>query len=88
MLALVRVRMVVSLFQRGDAVVGVLLCRCQRRVPQQHLYLPNVGASLEQMRGERVPQYVRTAFAGDPVLRETASDGTVNRDSGYTLAFW
>ena len=53
---------IVGLFQFGDAVVGIYLRRSQRTVSQELLYLPHIGSSVEQMGGERVAQYVRTAF--------------------------
>ena len=44
--------------QNCNAGVGVSLCRSQRRVPQQRLYLTNIGTTVEQVCCERVSQNV------------------------------
>ena len=40
--------------------VSVDLCRGEIGVPEHHLDGAEVGAALEQMRSERMPQHMRT----------------------------
>ena len=51
-------RLGVNALQLGDAVVGVVLRRFQRRMSHQLLNVAHVGIAVEQMRGERVAQDV------------------------------
>src|SRR5215217_3195357 len=52
-------RAVVDLAEAAGVDVAVYLGRRERAVPEQLLDRPQVGAALEQVRRERVPQTVR-----------------------------
>ena len=71
----------------GDAVVRVDLRGLQRGVAQKLLNLAHVGSAVQQVRGERMPQYVRAflalyARAGEFLLHRALDDAP-----GYALPF-
>src|SRR4029079_7068592 len=51
-----RVRLVIDLLQSFHAGMGVHLRRTERRVPQQLLHRPQIGAGIQHMGGKAVPQ--------------------------------
>lgn len=48
-----------------DGDQGIDLRRGHRGVPQQFLHHPDIGATLQQMRGELMPQHMRRNTGGD-----------------------
>ena len=77
----------VNLPEPGDAVVRVDLRGLQRGVAQKLLNLAHVGSAVQQVRGERMPQYVRAflalyARAGEFLLHRAVDDAP-----GYALPF-
>ena len=81
-----RVRLDVDRLERGYVVVRVTLRTCQRRVPQQHLYVPYVGAAVEQVCRKSVPQSVWAALSGNTVLPQGVVDDPVDGRSGNAFA--
>src|SRR5215471_9327291 len=63
-----RVKLVVDRTQPRLQNVRINLRRRQIRVPEHHLDGAQIGAALEQVRGEGVPQDVRTESARDACL--------------------
>ena len=52
-------RLVVNPFQAFGRHVRVHLRRREMRVPEEFLYTPQIGAGVQEMRGETVPEFVR-----------------------------
>ena len=63
-----RMKSVVDGSQPGFEDVGVNLRRRQIRVSEHHLDGPEIGAAIEQMGRERMPQHVRADVAANPRL--------------------
>lgn len=74
-----RVRAAVGAAQPLDRDMGVDLRRRKIRVPEQFLHRAQVGAPLEQVRGRRVPQPVRSDVGSPGHLRDPPVDDPPNR---------
>src|SRR2546423_4465655 len=61
-------KLVIDLLQPRSRNVGVDLRRGDVRVAEHHLDGPQIGAVLQQMRGERMPQHVRRNVCADAGL--------------------
>src|SRR2546430_14577376 len=61
-----RMKLVIDLLQPRSRNVGVDLRRRDVRVAEHHLDGAQIGAVLEQMRGERMPQHVGRNVRADP----------------------
>src|SRR5882724_8543907 len=81
-----RVMLTVQLFQTLTSHVRVNLGRRQITVTQQHLHDAQVGAMIEQMRGERVPQSMRRKLFGDIGLAGVALDDVPESLARHAIA--
>ena len=77
----------VNLPEPGDAVVRVDLCGLQRGVPEEFLYFTHIGAAVQKVGGECVPQHMGAflalyARAGEFLLHRAVDDAP-----GYALPF-
>ena len=77
----------VNLPEPGDAVVGVHLGCLQRGVAEEFLDLSHVGASVQQMGGERMAEYMGTFLTLYAAAVEFRSDDAVDGGPGYSFAF-
>ena len=76
----------IYLFQLLDGVVRVNLRRAEAAVPQNLLYRPDVGALVEHMRRESVPQHVRTLLLERSDTRQDAVNHAIDEGRTHRLS--
>ena len=81
-----RVRRGIYALQLRDVVVGVDLCCLEGGVAHQLLYFAQVGAVVEQVCGESVPQHVGRAFALHAALGQQPRYAALDVAAGYTFS--
>ena len=77
----------VNLPEPGDAVVRVDLCGLQRGVPEEFLYFTHIGAAVQKVGGECVPQHMGAFLALHASAAQFPLNDPVDRRTGYTLSF-
>src|SRR5262245_29178270 len=81
-----RVRLLIGLDQLRGVDVGITLRRAQAGVSEQLLDRPQIGAALEQVRGERVTQRVRADPELGAALRDVLPDEAVDAPRRQSLS--
>ncbi len=77
----------INLPEPGDAVVRVDLRGLQRGVPEEFLYFAHIGACVQKVRGERVPQHMGAFLALYSRAGEFFLHRAVDDAPGYALPF-
>lgn len=81
-----RMRLRIYLAQTGYAVVCVDLRRAKRCVTHKLLYVTHIGTRIQQVRGKRVTQHVRTLLALYAGTRQRRMYDVVHLRAGYSFA--
>ena len=77
----------VNLPEPGDAVVRVDLCGLLRGVPEEFLYFTHIGAAVQKVGGECVPQHMGAFLALYARTGQCRPYHAVNVASRYALSF-
>ena len=77
----------VNLPEPGDAVVRVDLCGLQRGVPEEFLYFTHIGAAVQKVGGECVPQHMGALLALYARAVQFFLHRSVHRRPGYAFSF-